>query len=117
VSELTTLPLACARRDTKYDVTDETQLRAIVESLSAALEADPSATVQVGGHTSEDEASNAHLGLLRARRLRFWLAHRGLPEARMKVANFGASQPVTASAERQDRNRRVTVRVLPAPRE
>jgi len=87
-----------------------------LEEVLAALKADPSLKLQVGGHTdsTNTDAYNLQLSQRRAEAVVKWLTDHGAAAERLTAKGFGKSQPVADNATATGRalNRRVEVIVL-----
>ncbi|HEU4699077.1 MAG TPA: OmpA family protein [Gemmatimonadales bacterium] len=90
--------------------------RAVLDSVAAALKAQPTLMVEIGGHTdnSGPAAANQHLSLLRAEAVRSALMRRGIPGRRMVARGYGATVPLVPGddAAARARNRRVEIKPL-----
>ncbi len=114
LSERVTLPLAFAKGSGTPRTSGDAD--EILGAMRAALRANPSARIEVGGHTSEEgtDKVNHTLGKRRARAAGKWLARRGIPSKRLVYKNYAASEPASdeGSASARAQNRRVTVRLV-----
>ncbi len=90
--------------------------RATLDEVLAALKAEPSLKLLVGGHTdsTNTDAYNMQLSQRRAEAVVAWLTANGVEAARLKATGFGKSQPVADNATAAGRalNRRVEVSAL-----
>lgn len=90
----------------------------LLDSVAAAASACPG-TLRIEGHTdnSGNAALNQDLSRRRAEAVRAALIQRGLPEERLVVEGFGASQPIATNrtATGRERNRRIEMRVVRSP--
>jgi outer membrane protein OmpA-like peptidoglycan-associated protein len=76
-------------------------------------------TLLIEGHTDSDggAAYNAALSRRRAEAVRLALVERGVPAERLSVAGYGEGRPIASNdtAVGRERNRRIEMRVAPAP--
>jgi outer membrane protein OmpA-like peptidoglycan-associated protein len=90
--------------------------QATLEDVLAALKADTSLRLQVGGHTdsTNTDAYNLQLSQRRAEAVVRWLTEHGAAAERLAAKGFGKSQPVADNATAAGRalNRRVEASVL-----
>jgi outer membrane protein OmpA-like peptidoglycan-associated protein len=88
-----------------------------LDSVAAALLANPRMKVEIGGHTDNagTAAANMHLSGLRAEAVRNYLVAKGVPFQQMVARGYGATIPRTLDTTPRGRaaNRRVEIRVLP----
>ena len=113
--EPTTLPVTFHSGVARFIVDDQDRLAEIVAQLRAALDADPNAVVEVGGHTSRhgSDEVNQTLGRRRASQVRDYLVARRIPLERIVLRNYHSSSPAErAEGEGHGVHRRVTVRVI-----
>lgn len=91
-----------------------------LDSLAAALEAVPGATIQVSGHTDGlgSETYNLQLGERRAKAVKAYLVSKGIAEERISIESFGKCCPVELemingrdNPDGRARNRRALVNV------
>lgn len=86
--------------------------------LVQLLQAKPTMTIEVGGHTDDtgSDADNMSLSERRARAVMDYLADHGIDRSRVAAIGYGKSRPIVANASAADRqkNRRVefTIRSL-----
>jgi outer membrane protein OmpA-like peptidoglycan-associated protein len=90
--------------------------RGILEDVVDAMVANPNLVIEIGGHAdSAGEADyNKALSLKRAKSAQQYLISRGILPARLKIAGYGSSQPVSTNEteEGRARNRRIVFRIL-----
>jgi outer membrane protein OmpA-like peptidoglycan-associated protein len=86
---------------------------ATLDKVAEAYRADPSARLQLSGHTdrSGNAATNRRTALNRAETIRAELEMRGIPRNAISVASFGEEQPLvpTEDGVREVQNRRVVI--------
>ena len=89
----------------------------VLDELAADLAICPQTSVHVQGHTDSDgdAASNLALSVSRAEAVVAELARRGVAEDRLYAEGFGASDPIVANDNKDNkaRNRRITFAVTP----
>ena len=89
----------------------------VLDSLARVLIANPSMSVEIGGHTdaSGNAAANRNISRLRAEAVRNYLIAHKVPFTRLVAKGYGSSQPLTndTSAAAQSANRRVEIKLLP----
>jgi outer membrane protein OmpA-like peptidoglycan-associated protein len=116
VRQPTTLPLHFAQGSSRYDVSDEVALQAMVDTFLAVLERNQTARLEVGGHASSEGSpiANRVLGRRRATSVRTLLVGRGIAAGRTVIRSYGADMPAMdpASPGAVERNRRVTLRLV-----
>ena len=87
-----------------------------LRAVAAAMKADPSMRLELGGHAdaSGDSRSNAVLAAERARAARDFLVGLGIDGGRLSVTDFGDRQPLNDNSTLELRawNRRVQFRRL-----
>jgi outer membrane protein OmpA-like peptidoglycan-associated protein len=87
---------------------------AVLDAVAAALKADGSAAVEIGGHTdsSGSAALNRRLSQRRAEAVRAYLVSKGVPAASLTAKGYGADMPVgdNATADGKAANRRVELK-------
>jgi outer membrane protein OmpA-like peptidoglycan-associated protein len=112
-AELITLPLRFRKGSHQGSVSNQKELNRTVDDLVRALAQNPSARLEVGGHTSTEGAAevNNQLGRRRAISAKIYLVSRGLAAERIVVKSYEAAFPVPGGSAKS--NRRVTVRVVP----
>jgi outer membrane protein OmpA-like peptidoglycan-associated protein len=90
----------------------------LLDSLASAAAVCPGA-VRIEGHTDSSGSAtfNRNLSLHRAEAVRAALIERGLAPRRVFIEGFGASRPLADNAtdEGRERNRRIEIRMAPAP--
>jgi outer membrane protein OmpA-like peptidoglycan-associated protein len=88
-----------------------------LDDLAIMLDANPSLTVEVGGHTDDvgDADENLRLSLARARVVADYLIGEEIDAARLRVEGYGQTRPVGNNATSAGRtmNRRVELYILP----
>ena len=88
----------------------------ILDSVAILLRDNPSARMQIAGHTDSDggESSNQTLSERRAQSVHQYLTSKGIAGNRLTTVGFGESNPVAAnnSAANKARNRRIEFTVL-----
>ncbi|MCK5842028.1 MAG: OmpA family protein, partial [Candidatus Sabulitectum sp.] len=88
----------------------------ILDSVAILLRDNPSARMQIAGHTDSDggESSNQTLSERRAQSVHQYLTSKGIAGNRLTTVGFGESNPVVAnnSAANKARNRRIEFTVL-----
>lgn len=88
--------------------------RATLDSVAAAILANPSLRWEVAGHTDDtgNAAANLHLSTLRAEAVRSYLISRGVPFQWLSARGYGSSQPRARGTSPTARaaNRRVELR-------
>jgi outer membrane protein OmpA-like peptidoglycan-associated protein len=104
-----TLPLRFPRGAGPYQVEDAKKLKEIIVALSEALRQDGRLKVEVGGHTSVGEAA---LGRTRAESVKPLLMQAGIDSERIVIRNHGSRMRAVRVRGDDERNRRVTVRVV-----
>jgi outer membrane protein OmpA-like peptidoglycan-associated protein len=91
--------------------------RAAVDALARRLSSGEAVTLSIEGHTDArgEEALNKRLSQERARAVAERLQARGLRQASLQLAAFGATRPLSDGNDRAAlrRNRRVEILVLP----
>ncbi|MBN2496124.1 MAG: OmpA family protein [Deltaproteobacteria bacterium] len=109
----TVLPLAFDSASSRPSISDPHELDRIVE----ALRGQPGLKIELTGHTSApgETSSNYRLGMLRARMAQKLLVRRGITRARFAIRSLGEKVPLASNLtpEGRERNRRVTVRLVP----
>jgi peptidoglycan-associated lipoprotein len=101
----------------EYDLTEETK-RAL-ESLAAALKAEPRFTVQVEGHADERGTPeyNVALGERRAQAVRDYLVSQGVDPGRVDTISYGEERPLDPGRDELawalNRRAHFTVRIRP----
>jgi outer membrane protein OmpA-like peptidoglycan-associated protein len=87
---------------------------ATLDRIAEAYRADPSAKLELAGHTdrSGPERANIRSARLRAEAVRSYLAEKGVAANAMQVVSYGESQPLvpTEDGVREAQNRRVEIR-------
>ena len=93
---------------------------AVLDSVAAALKAEPSLVIEIGGHTdaSGSARTNQHISQLRAEAVRAYLVRQGVAGSRMTARGYGASDPIDRAntAAARARNRRVEIRPIDGAR-
>lgn len=95
----------------------------VLEKLHATLEANPELKIQIEGHVCcvnavdaiDEDTFQLALSLNRAKYIYQYLVKNGIDPDRLKYRGFGRSRPVVAverTAEDEDKNRRVEIRIL-----
>jgi outer membrane protein OmpA-like peptidoglycan-associated protein len=88
-----------------------------LDSVAAALVANPTVRVEIAGHTDDvgSAESNQRLSQARAEAVRRYFVSKGVAADRMEARGFGESRPITTNATVEGRaaNRRVEMRRLP----
>jgi outer membrane protein OmpA-like peptidoglycan-associated protein len=88
----------------------------ILDSVAILLRDNPSARVQVAGHTDSDgsESSNQTLSERRAQSVYQYLVNKGIAGSRLTTVGYGESNPIAAndSAANKARNRRIEFTIL-----
>jgi outer membrane protein OmpA-like peptidoglycan-associated protein len=88
----------------------------VLDGIADLLKANPSARVEVGGHTDSDgsESFNQDLSERRAGSVRTYLTQRGVSSAMLSTRGYGETSPVASNgtAEGKAQNRRIEFRVL-----
>ena len=88
----------------------------VLEEVYEFLNANPSVSVEIGGHTNTippheycDQLSNA-----RAKKVAEFLYERGIPKSRVTFKGYGKREPLTDSTSLQGRqkNQRVEIKIL-----
>jgi len=114
--QINSLPLRFAQGSARYDVADADALGALIDTFRAALERDPNARLEVGGHASSEGSAIANrvLGRRRAASVRTHLVSRGISASRIVVRSYGADIPAVdpALAGAVEKNRRVTLKLI-----
>ena len=89
------------------------QAKSILDAAVAAINANPSDTISVEGHTDStgSDAYNSQLSQRRARSVAEYLASKGVSASRLKAVGKGESHPVASNDTRDGRskNRRVEI--------
>jgi len=87
-----------------------------LNSAAATLKLNKSLMIEVAGHTDSSGSATHNLGLSdrRANTVRDYLIRLGVDADRMVAKGYGEADPIAdnATAEGQDRNRRVEIRIL-----
>jgi len=114
--KLTGLPLRFAQGSARYEVTDADALGAAVDTFRTALERDPNARLEIGGHASSEGSAIANrvLGRRRAVSVRTHLVSQGISASRIVVRSYGAETPAVdpANPGALEKNRRVTLKLI-----
>ena len=87
-----------------------------LDSLAAALVAQPNVTVEIAAHGDGTAGETRHLTQLRADAVRRYLISKGVSLQRVSARGYGSDQRLTGGtdAAAQSRNRRIELRVLSA---
>jgi len=92
--------------------------RPTLDSVAAALAADPTLRVEIGAHTapSRSEVDTRGFATLRVEAIRSYLIAKGVRALRLVPKVYGPSQPLTADTSATGRaiNRRIEITPLPA---
>ena len=98
----------------RYELTVKS--RTELERLAEFLNVNPTAQIEIAGHTDDrgDPAANLDLSRKRAQAVAMYLAGLGVAPARMKAVGYGKTRPAVpnTSEEARQRNRRIEWRVL-----
>jgi outer membrane protein OmpA-like peptidoglycan-associated protein len=90
--------------------------RAELDKIFAFLQENPSAEIELSGHTSSEgeDAANKSLSLKRVLSCKSYLAGKGIDEARVLTLGYGEERPLASndSEAGRARNRRVEMRIL-----
>jgi len=91
---------------------------ATLDSVAAALAADPALRVEIGAHTapSRSEVDTRGFASLRVEAVRSYLIAKGVRPQRLVPKVYGPSEPLTADTSATGRaiNRRIEITPLPA---
>jgi outer membrane protein OmpA-like peptidoglycan-associated protein len=91
----------------------------LLRDIAEALRNNPAIRISIEGHTDDTgtDAHNLELSTRRAESVRRALIELGIDAARLEARGFGRSRPIApgTTAEAREKNRRVELRVLPAP--
>lgn len=94
-----------------------TASRPILDQVAAALVANPTVKVEVGGHTDNagSRATNVRLSQARANSVRVYLISKGVEGTRITAKGYGPDQPKVPnnSAANRAQNRRVELKQIP----
>ena len=106
------LPIAFARQSARLP----DAAGPVLDSLAAALVAQPNVTVEIAAHGDGTTAETRRLTQLRADAVRQYLISKGVALRRITARGFGSDQRLTGGtdADAQSRNRRIELRVLSA---
>lgn len=106
------LPIAFARQSARLP----DAAGPVLDTLAAAIIAQPGVTIEVGAHADGTAGETRHLTQLRAEAVRRYLISKGVPLQRVTARGYGVDQRLTreTTAAAQARNRRVEIRVLSA---
>jgi OOP family OmpA-OmpF porin len=89
------------------------QAKSILDSAVAAINANPSDSITIEGHTDSmgSDAYNSQLSQRRARAVVDYLSSKGVSASRMKAVGKGESNPIASNDTREGRslNRRVVI--------
>ena len=93
--------------------------RPTLDSIAAALSANPALRVEIGAHTagSRGESDSRQFASLRVEAVRSYLINKKIQPQRLVPKNYGASVPLTAdtSATGRSINRRIEITPLAGP--
>ncbi|MDX1905528.1 MAG: OmpA family protein [Bacteroidia bacterium] len=93
-----------------------TDARAELDKIYTFLQANPSAEIELSGHTSSDgdDAANKKLSLRRVLSCKGYLVQKGIDEGRILTMGYGEERPLAGNDTEAGRvkNRRVEMRVL-----
>ena len=84
-----------------------------LNAVADLLQRSPSLRLQIDGHASKEGEHYVNLGLSnsRANAVKDYLASKGINEARLHIAYFGDSMPLTTDPAKQEMNRRVEMKL------
>ncbi|GAB3697057.1 hypothetical protein GCM10027592_20830 [Spirosoma flavus] len=98
----------------RYDLAEKS--RTELDRLSAFLQANPTLTVEIAGHTDDkgDATANQALSQKRAQSVAAYLTKAGIAATRIKAVGYGKTKPVAPNTTEENRrlNRRIEWRVL-----
>ncbi len=87
-----------------------------LDNLVAALQANPTVTIELGGHTDNtgDAETNLSLSQSRADRVAAYLQDKGVEANRLRSVGYGQTRPVDSNETEEGRanNRRTEVRII-----
>jgi outer membrane protein OmpA-like peptidoglycan-associated protein len=88
----------------------------ILDSAVAGIKRNPSARIEIQGHTSSegDEEMNQRLSEQRAYTVFLYMTDKGIDRGRLSASGYGSSQPKASNSSEAGRkkNRRIELRVL-----
>ena len=107
------MPLSFAKKSGAPQIADQARLDEILKLLRQQR----TAKIELTGHTSDEgtAGANQEIGQLRADATKELLRKRGIDVGRIRTQTVGSSAPIAPNDSDEDRqkNRRVTLRLVP----